>query len=198
MGQGALRSQMDVRVCFRVRERRDVDLILGQGMLAAGWQAHKLNAPGKFLISAPEQDVPRRARAYLLTDRAVSDTAAWHVGSRPALDEVSQRAIAERAQARPESPAHTAEPGHREDAGRAPAESGRAPDDPGRGPEMELWLAFSLGPAEGVTVPELMDQTGMSRPWVYQRLHELTRRGQAIQVSRGRWRADTASEPDAG
>jgi len=31
VGQGALRSQMDVRVCFRVRERRDVDLILGQG-----------------------------------------------------------------------------------------------------------------------------------------------------------------------
>ena len=26
MGQGALRSQMDVRICFRVRERKDVDL----------------------------------------------------------------------------------------------------------------------------------------------------------------------------
>ena len=71
MGQGALRSQMDVRICFRVRERKDVDLILGQGMLAAGWHAHKLNAPGKFLISAPEHDIPRRARAYLLTDQAV-------------------------------------------------------------------------------------------------------------------------------
>src|SRR5262249_21302708 len=31
MGQGAVRSQMDVRICCRVRERRDVDLILGQG-----------------------------------------------------------------------------------------------------------------------------------------------------------------------
>src|SRR5215470_18048126 len=29
MGQTALRSMMDIRVCFRVRERRDVDLILG-------------------------------------------------------------------------------------------------------------------------------------------------------------------------
>jgi hypothetical protein len=36
MGQGAVRSQMDVRICFRVRERKDVDLILGQGMLIAG------------------------------------------------------------------------------------------------------------------------------------------------------------------
>jgi hypothetical protein len=40
MGQGAVRSQMDTRICFRVRERRDVDLILGQGMLTAGWHAH--------------------------------------------------------------------------------------------------------------------------------------------------------------
>jgi DNA segregation ATPase FtsK/SpoIIIE-like protein len=29
MGQGAVRSQMDVRISFRVRERKDVDLILG-------------------------------------------------------------------------------------------------------------------------------------------------------------------------
>ncbi len=74
MGQGALRSQMDVRICFRVRERRDVDLILGQGMHVGGWHADKLNAPGKFLISAPEHDVPRRARAYLLTDGRVRDS----------------------------------------------------------------------------------------------------------------------------
>jgi S-DNA-T family DNA segregation ATPase FtsK/SpoIIIE len=33
MGQGAVRSQMDLRICFRLREQRDVDLVLGQGML---------------------------------------------------------------------------------------------------------------------------------------------------------------------
>jgi len=58
MGEGAVRSQMDLRICFRVREPRDVDLILGQGMLRAGWNAHKLNAPGKFLVSASEHDSP--------------------------------------------------------------------------------------------------------------------------------------------
>ena len=73
MGQGAVRSQMDLRICFRVREQRDVDLVLGQGMLKAGWNAHKLNAPGKFLISAPEHDIPRRARAYLVTDEMVTE-----------------------------------------------------------------------------------------------------------------------------
>ena len=72
MGRARVRSQMDVRISFRVRERKDVDLILGQGMLTAGWHAHMLNAPGKFLISAPEHDTPRRARAYLLTDNMVS------------------------------------------------------------------------------------------------------------------------------
>src|SRR5258708_19097839 len=71
MGQGAVRSQMDIRISFRVRERKDVELILGQGMLNAGWHAHTLNAPGKFLISSPEHDAPRRARAYLLTDETV-------------------------------------------------------------------------------------------------------------------------------
>ena len=53
MGSGAVRSQMDVRICLRVRERRDVDLILGQGMLTAGWAADTLNAPGKFLDLHP-------------------------------------------------------------------------------------------------------------------------------------------------
>ena len=73
MGAGAVRSQMDLRICFRVREPRDVDLILGQGMLKAGWDAHNLNAPGKFLVSAPGHDRPKRARAYLLTDEVVAD-----------------------------------------------------------------------------------------------------------------------------
>jgi hypothetical protein len=72
MGQGAVRSQMDTRICFRVRERKDVDLVLGQGMLSAGWHAHALNAPGKFLVSAPEHTTPKRARAYLVTDDDVA------------------------------------------------------------------------------------------------------------------------------
>jgi DNA helicase HerA-like ATPase len=45
MGQGAVRSQINIRISFRVEEQRDVDLILGQGKLKAGWHAHKLNDP---------------------------------------------------------------------------------------------------------------------------------------------------------
>ena len=172
MGQGAVRSQMDVRICFRVRERKDTDLILGQGMLAAGWNAHALNAPGKFLIAAAEHDTPRRARAYLLTDQAVADTASRYAFFRPALDEASRQALAYW---------HDAEP----------AEDEPAVADTEDVPREILWVALSLAPGDGITVPELMEATGMSRPWIYLRLRELADAGQVIQVSRGRWRAVT-------
>jgi hypothetical protein len=84
---------MDIRISFRVRERKDVDLILGQGMLAAGWHAHTLNAPGKFLIAAAEHDTPKRAGAYLLTDQTVEAAANYYADYRPPLDAVSQQAI---------------------------------------------------------------------------------------------------------
>ena len=68
------------------RERKDVDLVLGQGMLSAGWHAHTLNAPGKFLVSAPEHVTPKRARAYLLTDDEVARVVAHYGPRRPPLD----------------------------------------------------------------------------------------------------------------
>jgi hypothetical protein len=182
MGQGALRSQMDVRVCFRVRERRDVELILGQGMLAAGWQAHTLNAPGKFLISAPEHDTPRRARAYLVTDDAVAETASRHAAIRPPLDEVSVRALDEHARRQATAPATTPS---REDS-----------EDHEGTPEAILWAALSLAPDQGITVPDLMSATGMSRRWVYYRLRDLAEGGRAVQTEHGTWRA-SESEDDA-
>ena len=185
MGHGAVRSQMDVRICFRVRERKDVDLILGQGMLAAGWQAHTLNAPGKFLVSAAEHDTHRRARAYLITDEVVASTASLHASLRPPLDEVSQRAIEERNPTEvPIAPDAEADDTPRSSLDDEDEHS-HADDDP----EAILWAALSLAPDDGTTVPELMTATGMSRPWIYLRLRELAERGQVGQVSRGRWRA---------
>jgi hypothetical protein len=179
MGQGAVRSQMDVRVCFRVRERKDVDLILGQGMLAAGWNAHALNAPGKFLISAAEHDTPRRARAYLLTDQVVAHTAGWYADLRPPLDPASAAALG----------AST---------GDGPVDSDDGPDwpdpagwrDGGRraDPEAHLWAVLSIAPEDGVPVADLVAATGRSHRWVNYRLHALAERGQVIQVKRGMWR----------
>jgi hypothetical protein len=181
MGQGAVRSQMDVRICFRVRERKDVDLILGQGMLAAGWNAHTLNAPGKFLIAAAEHDTPRRARAYLLTDLAVADTASRYTDQRPPLDPASAAALGT-------------------SSGNEPADPDDSPDGPDpkgwRGskpraadPDALLWAALRSAPADGASVADLIRVTGMSRSWVYYRLADYAAVGRAIQPTRGCWRA---------
>jgi DNA segregation ATPase FtsK/SpoIIIE, S-DNA-T family len=166
MGSGAVRSQMDVRVCLRVRERRDVDLILGQGMLAAGWAADTLNAPGKFLVSTPEHTTPRRARAYRLDDDAVAAVAAKHAPHRPHLDPLSQDATGTPAESTDE-----------------PAGDGSTPVDA----EDMLWDALQGAPAQGHSVKELMAATGMGRSWVYARLQAHAAAGRVTQITRGRW-----------
>ena len=80
LGGGALRSQCAIRICLRMQERRDVDLILDRGAWAAGWRGDLLDLPGKLLLSDPEHTVPRPARAYQITDPQVSDTAHSHTG----------------------------------------------------------------------------------------------------------------------
>ncbi|MFI7425218.1 cell division protein FtsK [Nonomuraea sp. NPDC049684] len=178
MGKSAVRSQMDVRLCFRVREPRDGDLILGQGMVKAGWHAHKLDAPGKFLISSPEHDIPRRARTYLLDDQGVQATAERHGQHRPPLDEVSAQALQE-ASERPAAPLESVfrpSPRH-------------ARDNAARRAEEALTASLRQASSNGASIGDLMRETGMRRTWVYQRLQELSRADQVAQVSRGRWRA---------
>ncbi|NMO50935.1 cell division protein FtsK [Actinoplanes sp. TBRC 11911] len=165
MGGGALRSQMSVRVCLRVRERRDVDLILDKGMLAAGWHAHTLDAPGKFYVLADGHNQPRRARGYLVTDDHVRETAARYADQRPELDALSQAAI-----------------DHRPHALESPTKSG---DDP----ERALLTALAEASDEGLTISELIEATSMRRTWIYDRLQALAATDGARQVSRGRWRA---------
>ena len=140
MGAGAVRSQMDLRICFRVREPRDVDLILGQGMLKAGWDAHNLNAPGKFLVSAPGHDRPKRARAYLVTDEVVAYTAAHYSGVRPVLDEESRRAIDYARWSRAQSPDAPAQ-----DNSQVTAETRETPDS-------ALWQALCAAQCRGLWV----------------------------------------------
>jgi predicted DNA-binding transcriptional regulator AlpA len=178
MGQGAVRSQMNIRIAFRVQEQRDVDLVLGQGMLKAGWHAHKLNAPGKFLVSSPEHDTPRRARAYLLTDDDVTDAAARYAPARPRLDAISRIALA----GPPPAPPAREEPGDALDS--PTGQSGDTADDP----EAVLWAVLSAAPDEGISIGEIVAITGMSRRWIYYRLNELTAAGRAVQIGRARWR----------
>jgi hypothetical protein len=191
MGQGAVRSQMNVRISFRVRERRDVDLVLGQGMLSAGWSAHTLNAPGKFLVSDPEHDTPRRARAFLVTDADVATAVDRYAPARPWLDAISRQALST-ASAPPE-PA-PAPPLPQPDAPEAFGEPDASADDRDDA-DMSLWLALVMAPDEGYDVAELMRLSGMTRPTLYRRLREHADQDRAIQVSRGRWRAVTTEGP---
>ncbi|HEY3907200.1 MAG TPA: hypothetical protein VGM14_25065, partial [Streptosporangiaceae bacterium] len=105
-----------------------------------------------------------------------------HAQTRPTLDAISQQALGQRAQVTPDAPGHPADPDDHADVQDGPDESRGAP-------EAMLWVALCMAPDDGITVPDLMAETGMSRPWVYQRLHELTQRGQVTLIARGRWRA---------
>jgi S-DNA-T family DNA segregation ATPase FtsK/SpoIIIE len=172
MGGKSVRSQMDVRICLRVRERRDVDLILGQGAFNTGWHAHTLTQPGVFLISAPEHGAPERARAYLITDDQITRHVAQYRADRPAL----------RAE-RPPEPAQR--PQTAADGPQPPRPAGDSPD----GPQAALWAALRHAGPEGVSVADLVKITGKGRTWVYERLRELATAGRAVQTIRGHWRA---------
>jgi DNA segregation ATPase FtsK/SpoIIIE, S-DNA-T family len=170
MGNTAVRSQMDIRISLRVREKRDADLILGQGMVSAGWHPHMLARPGEFLISAPEYQQPERARAYLITDTQIATHAARHAARRDDAWDVPQTP-----QANADMPSH---PDSR-------------PEPPGgpQEPEDALWQALVSAPPEGLEVWVLMAVCRMSRRWVYYRLQELAAARVAEQVSHGHWRA---------
>jgi S-DNA-T family DNA segregation ATPase FtsK/SpoIIIE len=168
----AVRSQMDVRVCLRVREPRDADLILGQGSLNAGWHAHKLTQPGEFLISDPEHTQPERNRAYLLDDTRRDQHAAQCAPHRPAPSQPDTPAAPRAVPVRPQT---------------APGSPDGSQDRPR--PETALWDALTGAGPEGASVAELEAACGMARRWVYYRLQEHAKAGRAVQVRRGWWRA---------
>jgi DNA segregation ATPase FtsK/SpoIIIE, S-DNA-T family len=175
MGGKSVRSQMDVRICLRVRERRDVDLILGQGAFNTGWHAHTLTQPGVFLISSPEHGAPERARAYLIEDDQITRHAARYAPQRPALWTPSASEASQRPQTAPDGP--------------NPA---TGPQDAADSPGGALWAALRRTGPEGVSVGELVKITGKGRTWVYEHLRELAAAGRAVQTIRGRWRAADA------
>jgi S-DNA-T family DNA segregation ATPase FtsK/SpoIIIE len=178
MGGGAARAQMDVRICLRVRERRDTDLILGQGSWSAGWRADLLDQPGKFLLSDPEHTAPRPARAYRIGDPQIADHARYWAARRPLLADPPP---ADPATTRPDSA--TAGPA----AGQPPPSGSPAKSESAR--LLRERLSAATGP-DGVSVAELVTVTGKSRTWVYDQLRELAAQGRAAATRRrGYWRA---------
>jgi hypothetical protein len=102
--------------------------------------------PGLDLLPAPGHDTPKRARAYLLTDQVVTETAARYANSRPGLDAESQRAIRTVNELRdsaadgPAGDIQVPEAGH--------SAGGRSGPS---GADEALWLALCLAPDEEPT-----------------------------------------------
>jgi S-DNA-T family DNA segregation ATPase FtsK/SpoIIIE len=188
LGGGALRSQCELRVCLRMRERRDVDLILDRGAWAAGWRGDLLDLPGKLLLSDPEHTLPRLARAYLIGDQQVDETAAAYTGWQPTVAVPELAGVGEH-DGRTDEPEDDAEPRGRHAAPNDPA------DELARTGEADalLWrvLADAARDGDGVTVADLVAFTGLSRATVYRRLRALADTGDAEPVGDGRWRAAT-------
>ncbi len=181
MGKGtAIRSQMDIRICLRVREPRDADLILGQGMVSSGWHVYKLSQAGEFLISSPDHTLPERNRAYLLTDARRDYHASQCAPARHRLT-VTQSDTLQQTPERPQATEQT------------PANA----DNPRR-PETALWDALVDAGPDGVSIAELEAICGLTRRWVYYRLQEHAKAGRAVQVRRGYWRATRAGHNHPG
>jgi len=172
---------MDVRICLRVRERRDADLVLGQGAFNSGWHAHVLTKPGEFLISSPEHMIPQRHRAYLITNEQIAMHAARCAERRPTLPGMPRDAL----KAGPEWP-------HSSASGPAQIEPWASPQE---SPEAILWRALCQAGPEGVPVALLIEVTGMGRTWVYDRLRQYAATGHVIQTIRGHWRAASPDSP---
>jgi hypothetical protein len=153
-------------------------------MLGAGWHAHTLNAPGKFLVSAPEHTTPKRARAYLVTDDDVARVTTYYGPRRPQLDEVSRTALdAGSAVAEPV-------PWYLKNAPRVPDE----PEDTSEGDDTNsieglLWDALRSVPEDGADIAELMRMTGLGRSTIYRYLAQFADQGRVVQIGWGRWRA---------
>jgi S-DNA-T family DNA segregation ATPase FtsK/SpoIIIE len=153
-------------------------------MLTAGWHAHALNAPGKFLVSAPEHTTPKRARAYLVTDDDVARTVTQYAPYRPQLDDVSHAALDLGPAVADPVPWYLV---NRHSDASAPVNAPEGKDITSL--ESVLWVALCSASEDGADIAELMRETGMGRSTLYRYLAQLAEEGRATQVGWGRWRA---------
>ena len=196
LGGGALRAQLIVRVCLRVTEPADGELILGRGKAKQGYRPDLLDAPGKLLAwDPPDHTRPVPAKAYTLDRSRIRQLANGAQNPVPELDPASAAALTEPDppdQPRPEggiapegrtTPAHLEPPTARD-------EPRTAIEDDGDGDPLAALLAAlrTAGPRGG-KVAELARTVGRAKTWVYERLQDLHRQGQVERAGHGRWRA---------
>jgi S-DNA-T family DNA segregation ATPase FtsK/SpoIIIE len=200
LGGGALRAQLTVRVCLRVTEPADGDLILGRGKAKQGYRPDLLDSPGKLLAwDPPDHTRPIPAKAYTLDRARIRQLVNSAHQSVPDLDPDSATALAERAgpdQAPPEGgtaagprttpPARDRSP-FQADPRTVTGPAGDGPAGDGD-PLAALWVALQAAGPRGAKVAELAHAVGRAKTWVYERLQDLYRQGQVERAGHGRWR----------
>jgi DNA segregation ATPase FtsK/SpoIIIE, S-DNA-T family len=89
-----LRSQYTCMVLLRVQRRQHVNVVLGEGAAAAGWDAHQIDParPGTCYLHAPGATSPKLGRAWEVTERMVAQVADHYAPHRPHLHPASAQA----------------------------------------------------------------------------------------------------------
>jgi S-DNA-T family DNA segregation ATPase FtsK/SpoIIIE len=201
LGGGALRAQLTVRVCLRVTEPADGELILGRGKAKQGYRPDLLDAPGKLLAwDPPDHTRPVPAKAYTLDRARIRHLAAAAQVPVPELDPDSAAALAEQdAPGRSQAQTGTAPEGRttpaRPERSQASDRPAVLPEDADDGdPLAALLAALRAAGGRGAKVAELAHAVGRAKTWVYERLQELHRQGTVERAGHGRWRL--VSDPD--
>jgi DNA segregation ATPase FtsK/SpoIIIE, S-DNA-T family len=194
LGGGALRAQLTVRVCLRVTEPADGELILGRGKTKQGYRPDLLDAPGKLLAwDPPDHTRPVPAKAYTLDRQRIRQLAAAPAAV-PELDPDSAAALAERdVPDQPPPERGTAPEGRTIPPARERSQTAHEPlamiEPAGDGdPLAALWAALHAAGPRGAKVAELAHAVGRAKTWVYERLQDLHRQRQVERAGHGRWR----------
>jgi S-DNA-T family DNA segregation ATPase FtsK/SpoIIIE len=206
LGGGALRAQLAIRICLRVTEPADGELILGRGKAKQGYRPDLLDAPGKLLVwDPPDHTRPVPAKAYTLDRpriRRLTTTAGPAVV--PALDRGSAATLG--------APGGQDGQDEQDDAGLAAGPAGPAPLVSPRRPSADtapvpvpagdgdplaaLRTCLHAAGAHGAKVAELAAAIGREKTWVYERLQDLARQGAVERAGHGRWRLTHPGEQD--
>jgi hypothetical protein len=191
-----------VRVCLRVTEPADGELILGRGKAKQGYRPDLLDAPGKLLAwDPPDHTRPVPAKAYTLDRPRIHRIVAGAQAPVPELDPDSATALAEPNapdQSRPErevAPEGRTTAAHPEPPAAPDVPTALLPRDTGDGdPLVALLTTLQAAGPRGAKVAELAHAVGRAKTWVYERLQELHRQDQVQRAGHGRWRLN--SDPD--
>lgn len=167
-----IRGQMQTRICMRVKESSEVDMILGGGRRLDGYTADRtLLEKGTFYLDDDKNRDPLPARAFYMDDTAVQLAVSQTCFSRVSPDDAvppDQNAS--------ETPQET------------PGEANRA----------KVKQAVEQAGEAGIGQTEIARQLNLGRTTVYRALKALGDAGLALPGDDGKWRAVPPVSPKSG